>query len=378
MSDRRDFFKLAAGSALLAAANPLSISNAIAAGGKSTPKKKNDVKPLKLNGNDLGKAMGLGGVPLAGGWIATSDEDSYKTLQEAWDLGIRYYDTSPRYGFGVSERRMGIFLDEKDPDEFIISTKVGRLLKPEKGGPAKPGIWPGRYNNVSVYDYTASGTRRSIEDSLQRLGVSQIDIAYIHDLSPDNGEIADRYDFYYNQAAKGAIPELAKMKKEGIIKAWGFGINRPDAALKSLQISDPDICLLATQYSLLDHEQALTETFPELAKRNVKIAVGSPLNCGYLAGNERWNYSGKPAPTKFEEKREKMYVVAKEHKVDLRTAALQFSMSHPIVTSVVVGARSPKQISEDFASLNGEKISSKFWADLKHLELIHKDAPTPS
>ncbi|WP_413558347.1 aldo/keto reductase [Bdellovibrio sp. HCB209] len=377
MQDRRDFMKLMASGAMLAASSPFANSAFAAPAKKGDTAQTKNAPTISLNGNDMGKVLGLGGVPLAGAWIPTEPEDSLKTLQMAWDKGIRYFDTSPRYGFGVSERRMGAFLSSKNQEEFIISTKVGRLLKPTNLDTSKRGIWTGRYYAESIYDYTAAGTRKSIEDSLQRLGLAKLDIVFIHDLSPDNMEIADKFDFYYEQAAKGAIPELAKMKKEGLIKAWGFGINRPDAALRSLSISEPDICLMATQYSLLDHNEALEKTFPALEKSKVRVAVGSPLNCGYLAGNDRWNYSRNPAPAEMAAKREKIRAIAKKHKVDLRTAALQFSMAHPVVTSVLVGARSAKQISEDYQSLHGAKVPKAFWEELRQQNLIHKEAPIP-
>lgn len=380
MINRRRFFKYAAGGALqvaactqlLAAANPFS-KNANQEKVSNNP----SAPPITFKGNDLGKVMALGGVPLAGGWKPTPDDDSYNTLETAWNLGIRYYDTSPRYGYGVSERRVGIFLDEKDPDEFIISTKVGRLLKPRKGGPKEEGMWPGRHNAYTIYDYSASGARLSVEESLQRLGLSKVDIVYIHDLTPDNGEIAGKYEYYFNQAAKGAIPELEKMKEEGLIKAWGFGVNNPDAALRSLSFSQPDICLMATQYSILDHDMALENTFPKLSEHGVKVAAGSTLNCGYVCGNNRWNYTGQPAPNKIVSKYHKMKAIAKDFEVDLRTAGLQFSMAHPIVTSVVVGARSAKQIAQDYHSLHGDKVPGEFWEELSKQNLIHKKAIIP-
>ncbi|WP_413581900.1 aldo/keto reductase [Bdellovibrio sp. HCB288] len=368
MQERRDFMKLMASGALLAAASSLPNK----AGGEI----KSQGGKIQFKENDLGKVLGLGGVPLAGAWIPTNPEETWQTMQAAWDLGVRYFDTSPRYGFGVSERRMGNFLSTKNDQDFILSTKVGRQLVPAHPDSARLGIWKGRYYAKSEYDYTAAGARKSVESSLQRMGLAKIDIVFIHDLSPDNMEIAGKFEHYYNEAAKGAIPELAKMKKEGLIKAWGFGINRPDAALRSLSISEPDICLMATQYSLLDHDEALEKTFPALEKSNVRVVVGSPLNCGYLAGNDRWNYSGKSAPVAMADKREKMRAIAKKHKVDLRTAALQFSMAHPIVTAVLVGARSGKQIIEDHKSIHGQRIPKSFWDELAAEALIHKAAVT--
>ncbi|MDY3316216.1 aldo/keto reductase [Riemerella anatipestifer] len=340
----------------------------------------NEEMPPLNDGNSLNKVLGLGGVPLAGAWKPTSEEDALKTLEKAWELGIRYYDTSPRYGNGISERRFGVFLDGKPSDKYILSSKVGRILKP--GVAPKEQIkhlWKNPMNAVFNYDYTASGARKSIEDSLLRLGVQKLDFVFIHDLNPANFGSKEEYQNYFEEAKKGAIPELAKMKEEGIIKGWGFGINQPDAVLEALNFSQPDICLMATQYSLLDHKQALNETFPTLQKNKVKIILGSPLNCGYLAGNETWNYSPNPAPKEIAEKRKQLQAVAAKYGVDLRTVALQFAMAHPAVVSVLTGCRNAEQIHKNFISLHGNEIIHKaFWSELKTLGLIEKNAPTPT
>ncbi|MDY3344770.1 aldo/keto reductase [Riemerella anatipestifer] len=340
----------------------------------------NEEMPPLNDGNSLNKVLGLGGVPLAGAWKPTSEEDALKTLEKAWELGIRYYDTSPRYGNGISERRFGVFLDGKPSDKYILSSKVGRILKP--GIAPKEQIkhlWKNPMNAVFNYDYTASGARKSIEDSLLRLGVQKLDFVFIHDLNPANFGSKEEYQKYFEEAKKGAIPELAKMKEEGIIKGWGFGINQPDAVLEALNFSQPDICLMATQYSLLDHKQALNETFPTLQKNKVKIILGSPLNCGYLAGNETWNYSPNPAPKEIAEKRKQLQAVAAKYGVDLRTVALQFAMAHPAVVSVLTGCRNAEQIHKNFISLHGNEIIHKaFWSELKTLGLIEKNAPTPT
>ena len=325
----------------------------------------------------MNKIIGLGGVPLAGGWKKTTEEQALQTLQKAWELGVRYYDTSPRYGNGISERRFGVFLDGKNRSDYILSSKVGRILKPGIPPDSQIGhLWKNKMNAVFHYDYSAKGVRKSVEDSLLRLGVLSLDYVFIHDLTP--GNLKDEYLKYYEQAKNGAIPELIKMKEEGLIKGWGFGINEPDAVLRTLEFTTPDICLMATQYSLIDHQEALLNTFPKLLNNNVKVVIGSPLNCGYLACNETWNYTGKPAPKAIAEKREKLLITAKKHQVDLRTASLQFCMAHPAVVAVVTGCRSPKQISENFKSLHGEvKIPNEFWQELKDKSLINEKAPTP-
>jgi D-threo-aldose 1-dehydrogenase len=381
MKERRDFLRIVTKGAIGAI-----VTSAIGAPlltSASVPISLDEDRPtresVKLTGNDLGKILGVGGVPLASGWKPTTLDDAIATLQKSWDLGIRYYDTSPRYGLGLSERREGIFLADKNEDEFIISTKVGRLLKPGQTDHSKSQMWKGKLTSDYSYDYTASGTRRSIEESLQRMGLTKIDIVFIHDLSPDNADMKDNFEAYYKQAEQGAMPELQKMKEEGIIKAWGFGINRPDAALRALNSHVPDICLLATQYSLLDHTEAHESTFPALQKKNVRVVVGSPLNCGFVVGNERWNYTGKPAPATIVEKYKQIKQVSDKFKVNLRTANLLFCMAHPIVTSVLTGVRTPEQIAENFASYrNPAPIPAAFWETLKSKNLIHPQAVIPT
>lgn len=316
----------------------------------------------------------MGGVPLAGAWIDTPIEDAIATLEAAWNNGIRSFDTSPRYGIGTSERRMGAFLSTKKQEDYTISTKVGRILF--SGNREDKGIWKCNLYNDFKHDYTANGARKSVEDSLLRIGLSKLDTVYIHDLSPDNGELKGSFEYFFQQAAKGAIPELQKMKEEGIIKAWGFGVNRPDAAIRSLDIIPPDICLLATQFSLLDHEEALNKTFPALQKHNTKVVVGSPLNCGFIAGNNRWNYTGKPAPNEIIEKYNRIKKIADNLNVNLVQAGLQFSNAHSIVHSIAIGARSPQQITEDIQAFNPEnKVNPEFWRLLKSEKLISENSP---
>lgn len=339
---------------------------------KPTIKNSNLIKQNHHNSFDI--PLTLGGVPLAGAWIDTPIEDAIATMEAAWNAGIRSFDTSPRYGIGTSERRMGAFLSTKKQEEYSLSTKVGRVLF--SGNREDKGIWKCNLYNDFKHDYTANGARKSVEDSLLRMGLSKLDTVYIHDLSPDNGELKGSFEYFFQQAAKGAIPELQKMKEEGIIKAWGFGINRPDAAIRSLEIIPPDICLLATQFSLLDHEEALNKTFPALQKQNTKVVVGSPLNCGFLAGNNRWNYSGKPAPSEIVKKYNAIKKIADREGVNLVQASLQFSKAHAIIHSIAIGARNPKQITEDIQAFNPEnKVSPDFWKQLKNEKLIAENSP---
>ncbi|MCE2578283.1 aldo/keto reductase [Komagataeibacter sp. FNDCR1] len=318
--------------------------------------------------------LGIGGVPIGNGFAAGTDEDAEAALEAAWTAGVRYFDTSPWYGLGLSERRFGHFLHTRPRDEFVLSTKVGRLLtaapKPPDGT-----MWHDPSPFAYRYDYTADGVRRSIEDSLQRLGLSRIDIVYIHDLSPENRDMGDKWTSYFDQAAKGAIPALTRMREDGVIRAWGLGVNTPQAVLRTLEIGDPDIVLLATQYSILRHDEALSHTLPALAPRGISVVVGAPLNAGYAAGRNRYDYQGT-IPPGMAHKRDAMEAVVKRHGIDLRTAALQFAAAHPVVAAVIPGARNAAQMQANARSME-VSIPSALWDELKHEKLIAQAAPVP-
>ncbi|WP_437229517.1 aldo/keto reductase [Planctomicrobium sp. SH661] len=377
MFSRRDFFSMTAVGAVAMATSRLAAQDQ-GAGDVMPTEGKRVKRPLPKNasasgGDLLPYRFGLGCVAIGNGFAPVSDEQVQQTLEAAWDAGVRYFDTSPFYGHGLSERRLGRFLHNHSPDEYILSTKVGRIFKATREE-LPPSLWKPPAPFSFEYDYTAEGTRRSIEDSLQRLGVSQIDIVFIHDLAPDN--FGDKWTEYFEVAAKGAIPELTRMKEEGIIKGWGFGINRPEPALRTIEIADPDLFLLATQYSLLDHEEALEKTFPALEKKGVRVVVGAPLLAGYLAGRERYLYGGT-IPEWAPKKRQQVMEVAKEFEIDLKTAALQFAAAPTVVSAVIPGARSPEQIVADVESFQVE-IPAEFWTTLKQKGLIARNAPVPS
>lgn len=322
--------------------------------------------------------FGLGGVPLGNEFDKHTDKDAEATLEAAWAVGVRYYDVAPWYGFGLSERRFGHFLHNKNRDDYLLSSKVGKLFKASKNN-RHAQIFPMSDSpNDLVIDYTADGVRRSIEDSLQRLGVSHLDVAFVHDLSPDFAYFPNGWEEQYEIARKGAFPALSKMRDEGIIRGWGVGVNTPYAILKVIEDADPDVCLCARQYSLIDHANALNQVFPAVRAKNVSLVIGSSLNAGFLSGSPRYNY-GKDnfkIPPDVIKKREQLRAVAARHGVDLRTAALQFSASASEAVALVVGARSDQQIQEDYNSMYA-KIPAEFWSELKHEKLIEPNAPVP-
>jgi D-threo-aldose 1-dehydrogenase len=319
--------------------------------------------------------FGLGGVPIGNAFEVVSDEEAHETLCAAWEVGVRYYDVSPWYGLGLAERRFGHFLHNQKREDYVLSTKVGRLLTASKDGAKKKlraNISPAP--NSYVYDYTAPGIRRSIEDSLQRLGIESLDIVFVHDVSPDNPDLAGRWKEYFEIAVKGAFQELTRMREEGLIKAWGLGVNSPEPILKALEVADPDIFLMASQYSLIEHDYALNHVFPAIRKRGVHLVIGSSLNAGFLSRRNRYNY-GPDLPEEFIEKRTRLADIAGKHRVDLRTAALQFSAMPDVAAALIVGARSAEQILEDVESMTVH-IPEEFWAELKSENLISQNAPT--
>lgn len=322
-----------------------------------------------------GKKYGLGGVAAGNAFHVNSDEQIRKMFEAAWDSGVRYFDTSPWYGLGLSERRMGHFLYNKKREDYVLSTKIGRILEPDGDFEMPDGIWKGKLNFKYKYDYSAEGVRKSVEDSLHRMGLPYLDIVFIHDLSPDNGDMGENWTEYFEEARKGAMPELTKMREEGLIKAWGFGVNRIDPILRTMEVADPDIFLSATRYSLIEHEEALNNLFPKCEENNVSLVMGAPLNSGFLAGIDRYNYSNN-IPEEFLKKRSRLYEISNAHNVDLRSAALQFCAAPAVAVSVIPGASTAEQAAANVASMS-ENIPQDFWKELKKENLIAANAPEP-
>src|SRR5579871_3718311 len=324
------------------------------------------------------KPFGLGGVPFGNEFAYVTDEDAYATIEAAWNAGVRYYDTSPWYGLGLAERRLGAFLHRQTRSEYLLSSKVGKLLTASRSNNAKKYFPFTPSPNDLRYDYTADGVKRSIEDSLQRLGVDALDVVFVHDLSPDNQWLPSPWEEQFEIARKGAFPALGKMRDEGIIKAWGLGVNSPEPILKLLEVADANVCLLARQYSLIDHENALHKVFPKARERGMVFVVGSSLNAGFISGSARFNYGREnyKIPDWAIEKRDRLRAIAKRHGVELRTAALRFSAAPDVAASLVVGCANPQQVLADYTSL-ATKIPNEFWSELRSGDLIASDAPLP-
>jgi D-threo-aldose 1-dehydrogenase len=301
-----------------------------------------------------------------------SDADAVATLEAAWDAGIRYFDTAPEYGPGISEHRFGQVLRNKPRDEFVLSTKVGRLLRADatKGGQHGPFVagLPFRVD----YDYSADGVRRSIEDSLQRLGLARIDVAYIHDCAEDaHGE---HWREVFDTAMKGAAVALTQLREEGVIRGWGLGVNRVEPCILALEQADPDVFLLAGRYSLLN-QPALDAFFPQCQQRGVHVVVGGPYNSGLIAGGKTFEY--QEASQDKVAARDRLAAIAGRHGVDLRAAALQFCAAHPVVASVIPGSKNPGRVRQNL-ELMRQAIPAAFWEELKREQILPAEAPTPA
>ncbi len=317
--------------------------------------------------------LGLGGVAIGTAFGNISDEQAHGILQKAWDLGIRYYDTSPWYGLTKSERRFGDFLNTKKASDFQISTKVGRLFTEVNKEDVPPTMWKQPLNYDYKHDYSADATKRSIEESLKRTGLDSIDIVYVHDLSED--QVGDRYDYHMEIAKKGAFKVLSDYKSQGIIKAWGMGVNKIKPILDCMDTADPDVCLSATRYSILEHEEAVDRLLPAVKNNGVKLVSGAAYNSGFIAGRERYNY--KPEiPKGMTEKRDRIAAIAKAHGTDIITAALHFVLAADAFVSIIPGASTINQVDDNVQAWKAD-IPKDFWKELKAEGLIYKRAQTP-
>lgn len=317
--------------------------------------------------------LGLGGTGLGDMYHKTSEESAKETVDAAWEAGIRYFDTAPHYGTGLSEHRFGQALRQRPRKEYTLSTKVGRILVPDlDGNIEEPFVSSMPYRRV--VDYSADGARRSVEDSLQRMGLGAIDIVYVHDLSPDH--FGEQFDHYYRIAAGpgGAFEGLVRMREEGLIKAWGLGVNTVEPCLRALRDSNPDIFLLAGRYTLME-TTPLDQLFPLAEKSGARFVLGGPFNSGFLAGGDRYDY--QPARPEHHLRRERLRAVAGRHGVDLAAAALQFGAAHPLVAATIPGASSTRHLERN-AALMAVTIPKDFWEELRADGLLDARAPVPA
>ena len=319
-------------------------------------------------------ALGFGGAPLGNLFAPVAADDARRAVAAAYDAGLRYFDTAPLYGHGLSEERMGEVLRARPRAEYVLSTKVGRLLEP--GTPA-PGAYVGLPPRVPRFDYSETGALRSMTESLGRLGLERVDVLYIHDIDAFTHG-AEGAAARFGEAMAGAFRALERLRREGTIGAIGVGVNEWQACQRAAEAGDFDAFLLAGRYSLL--EQTALDTFlPLCQRRGIGVVVGGPFNSGILATGPvpgaRYDYA--PAPPPILERARRLERVCLSHGVPLAAAALRFPLAHPAVASVIPGARSAAEVGANLALLR-RPIPAGLWRDLKTERLLRADAPTPA
>jgi D-threo-aldose 1-dehydrogenase len=308
------------------------------------------------------------------------DQEAAATVEAAWDQGTRYFDTAPFYGAGLSEIRLGKELSKRKRSEYTLSTKVGRLIIDEiedvsaRDLGAKGDIFKFGRPNMVVYDYTAYGAKKSIDDSIKRMDVDYIDFVWVHDIAQDFH--GDGWLDMFEIARKGAFLALSQLRDQGVIKSWGIGVNKvqPVELLLDLAELKPDAALLAGRYTLLDHELALRRLMPEAQAKGVDIVIGGPYSSGVLAGGAHFEYA--PATKEILAKVESIKALCAQHAVPIKAAALQFSMAHPASAAIIPGASKPERIKEDHEALKAT-IPGDFWHDLRAQGLVAPNAPLP-
>ncbi|CKI10616.1 aldo/keto reductase [Mycolicibacterium smegmatis] len=321
-------------------------------------------------------AIGYGGAPI-GNFNGTFTElEALAMVDQSWDQGIRYFDTAPGYGNGLSEHRLGQALRQHNRSEYVLSSKVGRVLTPMIGAPAGNGDYLDIPPFVATYDYSYDGVMRAVEQSMQRMLTDRFDALFIHDC--DVYTHGDAQPEYFRQAIVSGFPALEMLRDQGVVQAIGFGVNETDVMLDAVKAVDVDICLLAGRYTLLE-QQPLDDLLPLCEDRGVGIVLGGVYNSGVLAtgavDGARFNYG--PAPADILDKTRALESVCNEFEVPLPAVALQFAYAHPVVTSVCLGARNPGQQARN-ADLFGTEIPVDLWDELRSRRLIREDAPTPS
>ena len=322
---------------------------------------------LGESGVEVG-GLGLGTAPLGNLFTEVDDEQAQRAVNTAWEQGIRYFDTAPHYGIGLSERRLGAALRDRPRAEYAISTKVGRRLEPVEtvtGDDLASGFAvPATLRRV--WDFSADGIRRTLDASLERLGLDRVDIVYLHD--PDD---------HAEQAFREGYPALEKLRAEGVVGAIGAGMNQAEMLTRFVLDTDVDVVLCAGRYTLLD-QSALAELLPSAVARGKSVVIGGAFNSGLLADpkpDATYNYA--QAPGELLDRALRMKAVAERHGITLRAAALAFCAAHPAVASVLVGARSEAEV-RDCAEQFAVVVPAAFWQELRDTGLLSADAPIPA
>jgi D-threo-aldose 1-dehydrogenase len=325
-------------------------------------------------------ALGFGAAPIGGFRATIADAQALAILDAAWDEGVRLFDTSPFYGHGRSELRVGAGLREHPRDEYILSTKIGRVIRALRPGEAPPaGMRQGGLPGFApTFDYSYDGVMRSLEQSCLRLGIARIDVLLVHDV--DFWTIRDQalLEERFRAVMEGGYRALDELRRAGVIGAIGCGLNESAMCLRFAREGDFDCMLLAGRYTLLE-QGALDELLPYCAMRGIGIILGGPYNSGLLAGPVKdgaW-YDYAPAPAPLLDRARRLEAVCARHAVPLAAAALQFPLAHPAIASVIPGALAPAEVAQNAAHLR-RAIPADLWAELRHEGLLHPQAPTPA
>jgi D-threo-aldose 1-dehydrogenase len=344
-----------------------------------TPSSALPLRTLPRTGHKV-TALGMGCAPLGSWYRRVSDADARSAVDAAWDAGIRFFDTAPFYGYTLSEHRLGEAMRNRPRDQWVLSTKVGRMMRPLKAlrPPGTPLVndWIDPLPFEPVFDYTASAVRRSVEDSLQRLGVHHIEIALIHDIGTLTH--GDRNAHYWQQlTAGGGFREMEAMRREGLIGAIGLGVNEWQVIRDAMEHTDLDCCLLAGRYTLLE-QLSLSPFLEECVKRQVGVIVGGPFNSGVLVSGPvkgaMYNYA--PADQPVLDRAAALAATCAEFEVPLAAAALQFPLAHPAVVSCIPGGRDAAELRQIVDWLN-VAIPPALWSTLRERGLIDASAPLP-
>lgn len=309
--------------------------------------------------------LGFGAGGIGNLFTAVSDEQAHEAVTAAWQRGIRYFDTAPHYGLGLSERRLGEALSAFPRSEFAVSTKVGRRLEPSTdGGDDLADGFAVPATHRRVWDFSADGVRRTLEASLERLGLDRVDVVYLHD--PDD---------HAEQAFREGYPALEKLRAEGVVAAIGAGMNQAAMLTRFVRETDVDVVLCAGRYTLLD-QSALTELLPAAVERGVSVVIGGAFNSGLLADPRPGaTYDYAQAPADLLERALRMREAAERHGITLRAAALAFCAAHPAVASVLVGARSAAEV-RDAADQFATPVPPDFWQELRDTGLLTTEEPS--
>jgi len=323
-------------------------------------------------------ALGFGAAPLGNMYRRLEDRDAEAAVQRAWDLGMRYFDTAPLYGHGLSEMRLGAVLRGAPRDDYVLSTKVGRLIEPCTPGEEDGGIFRDVDGRRIGFDYSYDGVMRSFEESLARLGLDRVDILFVHDIDPvTHGSAMASEARFTELIAGGGWRALDELRRTGAVSAIGAGLNVWQSCERLMAVADPDLFLLAGRYTLLE-QPALDSFLPACLARGIGVVVGGAFNSGVLATGpvEGALYDYAPAPAAVLERARALQAVCARHDVTLAQAALSFPTAHPAVVSVLVGAQTAGEVERNVATF-ALAPPPALWRELKTAGLIHADAPTP-